>query len=373
MAEADVSNLSVIQAIGTANPEHSRSQIDAASFMEKVESIPDPIRTRIRAIYERSGIDRRYSCVVDYKRSADQFEFYPNNWRLEPEPTTEERNALYRKAAIPLAVEAASSAIGKSHCQHEAITHVITVSCTGFFAPGLDIILCDELGLNRSVERVHIGFMGCYAAFNALKTAHAFCQSDPNANVLIVCVELCTLHFQVSDTMEKAVINSLFSDGAAAVVMSSTPPAEASGKLVYSRGLAMLDDDSLDHMTWDLGNTGFKMGLSRKVPDVISGMLPTYVDNLLSRSGLSLGDIDSWAIHPGGRAVVDKAAETLELEESDTFDSYEVLRQHGNMSSPTILFILERKLQQLDRINNGVALAFGPGLTIEGCLLQVVR
>lgn len=367
-----MNNVSVIESIGSANPEHSRSQSDAADFMERVESIPDPIRSRIRAIYDRSGIDIRHSCIADYEREPDQFKFYPGNWRLEPQPSTEKRNALYRNASVSLAVDAASKALDQSDSSAADITHVITVSCTGFFAPGLDIELCNRLGLSRSVERVHIGFMGCYAAFNALKTAHAFCQSNPQATVLIACVELCTLHFQISDTMEKAVINSLFSDGAAAVVMSSQPASGSSGKMIYDKGLAVLDDSSLDYMTWDLGNTGFNMGLSRKVPDVISGMLPDYIESLLGMTDLARSDIDFWAVHPGGRAVVEKAAETLSLSEEDTFDSYETLRLHGNMSSPTILFIMERKLQQLSQLRNGVALAFGPGLTIEGCLLRVL-
>ena len=366
-----MSRLSVIEAIGTANPGLTRPQDDAATFMEQVISIPESIRSRIRTIYDRSGIDFRHTCIDDYARPVNDFKFYPQNWKLEPEPSTEQRNSLYKKAAVPLAVQAASNAINKSPVDPRSITHVITVSCTGFFAPGLDIELCRRLNLSRDVERVHIGFMGCYAAFNALKTANAFCQSNADAVVLIVCVELCTLHFQVSDTMEKAVINSLFSDGAAAAVMTSKSRQDAAGKLVYSRGLCMLDDDSLDHMTWDVGDTGFNMGLSRKVPDVISGMLPGYIEHLLESTQTKREDIDFWAIHPGGRAVVEKAMETLALDDEDVFDSFEVLRLHGNMSSPTILFVLEQKLKDLEGLRKGVALAFGPGLTIEGCLLEV--
>ncbi|NND72823.1 MAG: type III polyketide synthase, partial [Rhodothermales bacterium] len=260
------------------------------------------------------------------------------------------------------------------------ITHVITVSCTGFFAPGLDIELCGRLGLSPHVERVHIGFMGCYAAFNALKTAHAFCQANPGAVVLVVCVELCTLHFQVSDTMEKAVINSLFSDGAAAVILRSKSRSEAGGQLTYRTGLCALDDESRDHMTWEVGDIGFNMGLSRRVPEVISSMLPDYIDALLCKAGKDVSDVSFWAIHPGGRAVVEKAVEVLDLAPEDTFDSTEVLRQFGNMSSPTILFILSRFVQRNRSlvgagkagVGNGVAMAFGPGLTIEGCFIEQV-
>ena len=373
--------VTVIDSIATGNPRLSRSQSAAADFMEKIESTPDSIRARIRSIYERSGIDRRYSCIADYDQPVEKFEFYPPNWHLDPQPSTARRNALYKETVVPLGCRVARTAINETQIDHTDITHVITVSCTGFFAPGLDIELCGRLGLSPHVERVHIGFMGCYAAFNALKTAHAFCQSDPDAVVLVVCVELCTLHFQVSDTMEKAVINSLFSDGAASVVLRTSPRSEAVGHLTYSTGLSMLDEDSRDHMTWDIGDIGFNMGLSRKVPEVISTMLPEYVDALLRKAGKREADIDFWAIHPGGRAVVEKVAEVLDLQSADTMDSTEVLRLFGNMSSPTILFILERFLSRNrtasdvggNGVGNGIALAFGPGLTIEGCFIEQVR
>jgi predicted naringenin-chalcone synthase len=373
--------VTAIESIATGNPELSRSQTAAADFMEKIESTPAPIRNRIRAIYERSGIDTRYSCIADYDRPLDEFEFYPPNWKLDPQPSTGTRNTLYKETVVPLGCRVAQDAITSASINTSDITHVITVSCTGFFAPGLDIELCGRLGLSSHVERVHIGFMGCYAAFNALKTAHAFCQADSSAVVLIVCVELCTLHFQVSDTMEKAVINSLFSDGAAAAVLRSQSRKDAKGKLVYRTGLCALDDDSRDHMTWEVGDIGFNMGLSRRVPEVISTMLPAYIEALLEKAGKEVHDVDFWAIHPGGRAVVEKAVEVLDLDPEDTFDSTEVLRLFGNMSSPTILFILARFLRRnKDRlqagshgVGNGLAMAFGPGLTIEGCFIEQVQ
>lgn len=371
----------VIEAIATGNPPLKRSQQYAASFMQRVEGMHPGVAKRIPQIYEKSGIDYRYSCIEDYGREAEDFDFYPPNWSLEPSPTSEQRNWKYREAVIPLGETVARSAIEAAGRSPEEITHVVAVSCTGFFAPGLDIELVRRLGMRASTQRTFIGFMGCYAAFNGLRVAHSFCQSDPNARVLVVCAELCTLHFQVSQDLESAVINGIFSDGAAAAVVSSLSATEAAGRLAYVRGHALLDDDSLDHMTWDLGSTGFKMSLSPKVPSVLARHLPAYVEQLLDDTGVTRDAVDFWAIHPGGRAIVEQAQGVLDLPDQAVEDSLEVLRLHGNMSSPTILFVLKRLLdrQDLSRANGeqgystGIAMAFGPGLTLEGALFQTVQ
>jgi predicted naringenin-chalcone synthase len=261
----------------------------------------------------------------------------------------------------------------------EEITHVVAVTCTGFFAPGLDIMLVKRLGLPAATRRAVIGFMGCYAAFNGLRVADGFCKSHPGARVLLVCAELCTLHFQVTDSMEDAVINSLFSDGAAAAVLSSVDSEAADGKLVYVDNASLLDDDSEAHMTWDIGDTGFNMGLSRRVPAVIGSRVGPFLQTLLERNGLATADVDFWAIHPGGRAIVERTQEILGLTDDQVFDSLEVLRLNGNMSSPTILFVLERLLRRRRekadsaRLRTALAMAFGPGLTLEACLLREGR
>ncbi len=370
--------VTTIEAIATGNPEHSAPQSHAAEFMTKVDGLSEGLQKRIPQIYERSGIDRRYTCVADYMRKPDAFEFFPQNWALSPAPSTAVRNRRYREAVVPLATDVATRALSDAGVNKDDITHVVVASCTGFFAPGLDIELVKRLGLPASTRRTLIGFMGCYAAFNALRVAHSFCQSHENARVLVVCAELCTLHFQLDDSLESAVVNALFSDGAAAVVMAGRPESEAEGKMAYVDHHALLDDDSMDDMTWEIGDTGFLMGLSSRVPRVIAQNLPAYLNALLGRNGVDLEDIDFWAIHPGGRAIVEKAQEVLQLPDAAVFDSMEVLRLHGNMSSPTILFILKRFLDRHREarkegrpgLGTGIALAFGPGLTIEGALLQ---
>lgn len=370
--------LTVVESIATGNPSLRKSQPEAAEFMQKIERLPEPLRARLPALYEKSAIDYRYSCVEDYgEEDPDAFSFFPENWALEPAPSTKERNEKYREAAIPLAEDVAGRALEQAEVAADEITHVIAVSCTGFFAPGLDIELVQRLGLPASTERTFIGFMGCYAAFNALRVAHSFCQSQPDARVLVVCVELCTLHFQIDDTLESLVVNSLFSDGAAATVLASRSEKEATGRLAYVDGRSRLDDDSMEDMTWAIGDTGFLMGLSSRVPEVIADHLPGYIDDLLAANDSTRADMDFWAVHPGGRAVVERAQEVLELAPDDVQPSLEVLRRYGNMSSPTILFVLERLLDRNSQRNGapmdrGVAMAFGPGLTIEGALFERV-
>lgn len=368
---------SYLEAIATGNPPFSRPQQEAGAFMQRVTSLPERIRARVPLLYEKSGIERRYSAVEDYMREAEDFDFYPPNWNLEPAPTTGQRNTLYREAVVPLAERVARDALRQADRRPEEVTHVVVASCTGFFAPGLDIELVKKLGLPATTKRALIGFMGCYAAFNALRVADGFCRTDEEAVVLVVCAELCTLHFQVSDSMEQAVVNSLFADGCAAAVVSNR---EAAGTLAYVDNHTLLDDDSMEDMSWAVGDTGYIMGLSSRVPRVIARHLPAYLDTLLSRNSLARENVDFWAVHPGGRVIVEKTQEVLGLDDADVADSFAVLRDYGNMSSPTILFILSRFLQRHREavtagekgLGAGVAMAFGPGLTIEGALFQGV-
>ena len=374
----------VFLSLETGNPPLRRDRAYAVEFMQQLDGLPEPIKARIPTLYERSGIDFRYSCVADYGAKPDDFEFFPRNWALSPEPSTGTRNRLYREQVVPLVEDVARRALAASGCSADDITHVIGVSCTGSFTPGIDIELVKRLGLPPTTRRTMIGFMGCYAAFNGLRAADAFCRSHPNARVLLVCAELCTIHFRVGETLEDAVVNSLFSDGAAACVLAAKPRADSVGELAFAGSASVLDDDSLDYMTWDIGDVGFMMGLSARVPAVVGRHAPTLVDALLSsRPGagdLARQDIDFWAVHPGGRAIVERTAEALGLTDADVFDSLEVLRMHGNMSSPTILFVLKRFFDRhharraggQDGIGLGVAMGFGPGLTLEGCLIEAV-
>ena len=367
----------VLDTIATANPPFKRSQTELAHFMAVMEQVPKPVRDRIATIYRHSGIDYRYSCLEDYGAAPEEFSFYPPNLALLPEPTTGDRNRKYQTSALALADQVAHQALGQADRLPSQITHLIVVSCTGFFAPGLDIHLVQRLGLPASTDRTLIGFMGCNAAFNALKIAHTICQTHAAAQVLLVCVELCSLHFQRADTLEKVIINAIFADGAAAAILSAQE--DPTNLWVYTHSAGLITENSLDAMAWDIGDTGFLMQLSPQVPQLIQDNLQPYLDSFLASHHLTFTDLDLWAIHPGGRSILDSVKAKLQLSDAALQDSYEVLRQYGNMSSPTILFILKRWMDAtcqttpgaiVSTAHWGIALGFGPGLSIEGALFQ---
>lgn len=367
-----------LHSIGTANPSFRQSQTQAAHFMTQVESLPKALRRRIPSIYASSSIDRRYSCIPDYGVAPEDFEFYPKNWSLQPFPSTGQRNRTYAHHATVLAVEAARNALSESSYRAVEITHLIAVSCTGFSAPGVDIQLIQQLGLRTTVARTMIGFMGCHAALNGLKSAHDICQANPGARVLMVCVELCTLHFQIEDSIESVVTNALFSDGAAAIILSADPPSNSEKALVYRGGHSLVMQDSQNLMNWTIGDTGFLMGLSSLVPGLIGHHISDYMAKVLDSYDRSIPDLDFWAIHPGGIQIVRQVKAALDLPQSKLQESYDVLRDYGNMSSPTVLFILKQIFDRIKQDNAspeaqmGVAMAFGPGLTIECALFEIV-
>jgi predicted naringenin-chalcone synthase len=321
----------------------------------------------VRAVYDRSGIAKRHSVLPDFHRGAT-----PELFREDaPEPSTAERNRCYIRHARTLAVEVARRAVAAAPGE---VTHVITASCTGFYNPGMDYDIIVGLGLPATVERYHLGFMGCYAALPGLRMAAQFCRANPRAVVLVVCVELCTLHFQRDTAPDKILATALFADGAAAAVVSARPPVGSAPVLRLGEFLPALAVEGGGAMAWDIGNRGFNIVLSSYVPDIIAGNIGPIIDQILRRSARTRGEIDRWAIHPGGKAILDKIERGLLLEPSQLQPSREVLRDFGNMSSATILFVLRRVLDTLapGHAEQLCAMAFGPGLTIETALLEAV-
>jgi predicted naringenin-chalcone synthase len=274
----------------------------------------------------------------------------------------------YAAEAGPLAVSAARSALDDAAIAPARVTHLITVSCTGFYAPGFDAALIRELDLSREVARTHVGFMGCHGVFNGLKVARGFVGADPSAVPLVCAVELCSLHHQYGWDSDKIVANALFADGAGAVVgVSGGTPAGANAYRLLASGSTLIDD-SEDTMSWRLGNHGFLMTLSPTVPDLIGQHLRGWLEDWLARQRINLNAVASWAVHPGGPRILSAVGETLGLDPSQLHDSQRVLAELGNMSSPTILFILDR-LRRAGASRPCVALAFGPGLAVEAALL----
>jgi predicted naringenin-chalcone synthase len=362
----------LLDAIGTAVPRNFIAQDDAANVAQTLYGASQRQGQVVERIYRRCGVRMRHSVVLDSStncKPAEQAFYVPATTDHDPGPTTAERMRRYEESASGLALSAASEALAKAETAAHEVTHLITVSCTGFQSPGVDVALVRGLGLDPGVARSHIGFMGCHAALNALRVAKAFTDADPAACVLLCAVELCSLHYQYGPNLEQIISNALFADGAAAVVArrdEGSPGAPRRGWRLLASASAILPE-TLDAMSWHIRDHGFRMTLSAKVPQLIHDNLRPWLEKWLAGMGLSIGEIGQWAIHPGGPRILAACGQACGLDEGQLRPSYEVLGDYGNMSSPTILFILERLKPMAARC---VALAFGPGLTVEAALLE---
>ncbi len=358
-----------LQAIETVVPQYSYAQEYVLDFMQRLP-VYSGRQGFLAKVYRGSAIERRHSVIGDYRRPPAERTFYPPTEDLTPEPDVVARNELFVTESRNIALEVARKLFAAMpQVQPSDITHLITVSCTGFSAPGFDFYLARELPLPAAVNRLHVGFMGCYAAFPALKTARDICLADPGARVLIVDLELCSLHFQQKLDPDIMVANALFADGAAAALVSSEAPREGSPSFRLDAFQSYIISDSDGDMAWTVGHTAFDMRLSAYVPKLIQREIRSITETVFARAGVSREDIAQWAIHPGGRAIIEKAAAELDLSEEDVSASYAVLRNYGNMSSVTIFFVLQ-EMQRLGRRGRTFAAAFGPGLTVESAILR---
>ncbi len=341
--------------IGTAVPAHRISQEQACRFMAACFPADQALARRLRYLYRCSQIQFRHSCGAEFGEMPGD---------LTGEAGTAQRMATYEKQALPLAEAAARQAL-QGAFQPDEITHLIVVTCTGFFAPGPELALVERLGLRRQVRRLQIGFMGCQAALQGLQVADAICRSDAEAVVLLVCVELCTLHFCRTPTEENLVVNSLFADGAAAAVLSAPGRRQGQGLCALEGFASDVVPDTAEVLSWRIGDRGFRMGLDAAAPKAVGRAVPAFVAGLLAAGGWERDQVAFWAVHPGGRAILEAVERALKLPVAALESARAVLREYGNMSSPTLLFVLERLLAQ-GRPGRGVALAFGPGLSLEG-------
>ena len=360
--------MSYITAIGTANPKYRYKQSQIADFMVRAMQLDTQNSRKLRAVFNASGIEYRHSILEDYGRESD-FTFYPNTSDFEPFPPTSLRLDSFRKHAVDLSVAAVDNIAGLNP---SSITHLVTVSCTGLYAPGLDIELVTRLGLPTSVQRTAINFMGCYAAFNALKVGDAFCQQHSDSRVLIVCVELCSLHFQKSPTEDNMIANALFGDGAAAVLMENDK--RKGVNLRPERFVSELTAIGSTDMAWQVGDLGFEMKLSTYVPAIIrDGILP-LTTRMLDGVSKNISDIRYFALHPGGRKILENIEHELGLTKLQNASAYEILKKFGNMSSPTVLFVLAEVMKGIKAGDDGeyiLSFAFGPGITLESMLLKI--
>ena len=367
--------------LGTALPAHGVSQAVSAAMSAPLCCTTADEHRLFEVLYRRSRVKSRHSVLLENKGAScdaasggnghtlEQTFFPATQGENDPGPGTKLRMERYAIEAAPLAMTAALKALDEAAIDPKAIDHLITVSCTGFAAPGVDVSLIQSLGLSPQVSRTNVGFMGCHGAFNGLRIASSLVRGTQQ-RALVCAVELCSLHFAYGWNPQRIVANSLFADGAGAVVVGegSATPQAAQGWRLKANGSVVLADSS-EAMTWTVTDHGFEMTLSPRVPDLIQTHLKSWLETWLGRFNLRIEEIGSWSVHPGGPRILQSVESALSLPTGALLHSHEVLAECGNMSSPTILFILER-LRRQGAARPCVALGFGPGLAVEAMLFE---
>ncbi|MFW5653361.1 MAG: type III polyketide synthase [Planctomycetota bacterium] len=368
------------------------SQNEALELLVQTVGLKGDALRQAKAIYGRSGIERRFSVLCN--EHGEQAFYQSPVSKAAHTPGTGERMHVYARHAPELAARAAREALRSSGCAGEDITHIVTASCTGFFAPGLDYELINRLNLSPEVQRVHLGFMGCHAAINALGVAHSIVRSQGQRDagranlsaraksrkprVLVVCVELSSLHLPASNDPEQVVVSALFADGAGACVVepddSDAEVAVTSHELVSTGSIIL--PDSRSAMGWHVGDSGFRMVLGESIPRLIERHLSEWLSPWL-HSTLNLHPQDrveprelAWCVHPGGPKVLEATRDAMGLVDDAIRYSRSILRQNGNMSSASILFILQHMIESGVR-GPAVMLAFGPGIAVEAGLVRL--
>jgi len=374
-----------IRSIGTAVPDTVIGQEHIRDVFRTQPGLSRLATRLVGSVFDAAAIDTRHTVIDELGAGGSEGGglgsepleapvFLDSETGRILDPSTGTRNDVYVERSPALFETAARDALDRAEGITAAdVTHVVTVSCTGFFAPGPDYLLVRALGLAASTRRLHIGFMGCYGAFPAIRSARDTCLADPDAVVLVVCAELCTLHLRSSSDPDAIVASSVFADGAAAAIITARPAPEGSRVLDVEALETVLTPVGEGDMAWSIGDSGFDMVLSSYVPHIVE----QHVDEALAAlwtDGLRVADIDLWAVHPGGRSIVDRVQNRLGLADHQVAASRKVLREAGNMSSATVLFVMREALTgeggawsstAPPRPQRVVAMAFGPGLTVE--------
>lgn len=351
-----------IVSIGTASPQFTMDQRQCSSFVIDITAREGNEARTVRAMYRLSGIERRGLAIANADGGQT---FYPRE-STGFGPSTEHRLARYGADASAMAAAACRTALARAELDPAAITHLVYASCTGFEAPGVDQTIIRQLGLSNGVQRTIVGFMGCHAAVNALRVARGLAVAEPGARVLVCATEVCSLHFSYTGIPDRDLANALFADGSAACIVTSD---DASHPMQLTAFSARLWPEAADDMSWKIGNHGFEMGLSPSVPDRLAASARDWLEPWLADHKLAITDVGGWAIHPGGPRIVRAVRDSLALSDEQIAPSLDILRHHGNMSSPTILFILDA-LARAHTPRPWVAVAFGPGLAGEAMLLR---
>jgi predicted naringenin-chalcone synthase len=362
--------MSTIISIGTAVPQYSADQGNILEFMKSAYSDATASR-KLNILFHNSGIKTRYSVVPDFANKQSEPQLFDKNLKV---PDVSKRMNVFKENAASLAINAIQNAFQKldTNIADFKITHLITVTCTGIYSPGIGAALIEQLNLPEDIFHTAINFMGCNAAFPALNLAEMITKTDENARVMIVCVELCTLHFQAIDNNDNLLANTVFGDGAAAVVVVS----DAAAKKNQQPGLSINGFHSLmlykgkNMMGWNITPVNFEMVLDTGIPEFIGDQVNEIVQKASDKFKIDPSAIDKWAVHPGGKKILDSVKKSAQLKDTDLQYSYKVLSDYGNMSSPTILFVLnEIMLSKPTEGETVFSIGFGPGLSIESALL----
>lgn len=348
-----------IISIGTAVPRHCHPQNEILKFMQKAYLLDESDARKLAFLYKHSEIQNRYSVLDDFSKPEAEWNFLKADYT----PSLDDRMELFQQYALDLSVDSIQNSI-QGFIEKSEITHLITVSCTGMSAPGLDLQIAEALKLKSNVFRTSVNFMGCYAAIHALKIAQMICSSSARSNVIIVCTELCTIHFQQQYTPDNAASSLLFGDGSAAVLVSNT--VISANSLTLKSFYSEVCYRGKDDMSWQLSNNGFLMKLSAYIPQLIHEDIAALVNKALDNGELNKDQITHWCIHPGGKKILEVIKSQLSLDMEDLSCSRKVLSEYGNMSSPTILFVLKEIMEGIrNKPAKVFGVAFGPGLTME--------
>jgi alpha-pyrone synthase len=365
-----------ILSIGTAVPPHKISQMNHLSILESANGMNRLEKLQLRRIYSHSGIESRHSVLAEFGEGDREGNilFHPANHHAAL--PVSRRMDLFNMYATGLCVDAVKDCfLNLPSLKYQDVTHLITFSCTGMSAPGLDIQLVEKLGLCRNVERTCINFMGCYAGVNALKMAYHISRSQPEAIILLAGAELCTLHYQKNEKQDQLIANALFADGAAACIVSSKQFDDSKKKTLGMLNFySEFEPSGKDDMIWSIGEFGFDLRLSSYVPVLIKENIQSMIQKLLSKSEMHSSDIDFYAIHPGGVKILEACSDALHISRNQLEIAYNILAGYGNMSSVTIFFVLKEFMNNFTNNDEGkklLACAFGPGLTMESMLAVI--
>lgn len=390
-----------IAGLAVGNPGLPIPQEHAARWISRVAGL-DSVRARIPAIYKNSMISTRWMANPDFDpavASPSQFSFFRCLNASEAAgdgqlmqlqlPLLEDRIALFAKHAIPLGRKVAGEALTAAGIDASRIGKVVVVSSTGFLGPGIDVALMDALHLRRDTERCSVSFMGCAAAMNGMRVANDYVRSHPDRAALLVCLEISSLNATFRDSLNDVVLHAIFADGCAAAVIAGdalasvgiSPPITGACVSSHPIRLQIIEEfsylvaESLDGIHLGMDHEAISCTLSPQLPDYIRSSIGAYVDTLLAKQGLSRSNVSFWAVHPGGRRIIEAARDALGLTDNDVRSSWTVLRDYGNMLSPSVLFVLWRILGGTcghvpSPGSIGVAFSFSPGIGIEGCLLR---